>query len=204
MQFTPSVGRVAPDRTTQASSTKRPILSARARRTSATETGSIPTRRTTIPRLSELLPEGTEEPEEPEESREPDFWERDPAAELQAMERTRRELSVFRRVVVKAKPGFYSLQSSDTSAFQSHDVQHVSAKFPHIPSHLALRLGKAITKRRHYLKYTKQNPQPAQAPQTIPRAEMVRDEVIRASKLVWYNYVSRRYILTQIYPLASI
>jgi hypothetical protein len=165
MQFTPSGGRVAPNRTTQASRTKPHVLSARTPETSTTETGSIPTRRTTKPRLSELP---QERPEETEESKEPDFWERDPTAELQAMERTQRELSVFRRVLVKVKPGFYSLQSSDTSVFESHDVQHVSAKFPHIPSYLALRLGKAITKRRHYLKYTKQNPLPAQAPQTMP------------------------------------
>jgi hypothetical protein len=169
VQFTPSGGKVALGRETHASRTRRPILSARTPRTNATETGSIPTRRTANPQLSELPPERPEEPEETEESKEPDFWERDPTAELQAMERTQRELSVFRRVLVKAKPGFYSLQSSDTSVFESHDVQHVSAKFPHIPSHLALRLGKAITKRRHYLKYTQQNPQPAQAPQTMPR-----------------------------------
>jgi hypothetical protein len=165
MQFTPSGGRVTTGGQTQARRTERSVLSARTPRTSATETRSIPIRRTTNPRLSELPPERLEEPEETEQ---PDFWERDPTAELQAMERTQRELRVFRRVLVKAKPGFYSLQSSDTSVFESHDVQHVSAKFPHIPFHLALRLGKAITKRRHYLKYTQQNPQPAQAPQTMP------------------------------------
>jgi hypothetical protein len=173
MQFTPSGGRVAPGDETRASRTKRPNLSARAPRTSATKFRSIPTRRTTNPRLSELPPES---PEETEESKEPDFWERDPTAELQATEKTQRELSVFRRVLVRAKPGFYSLHESDRSIYQSFDVQHVSGKFVHIEPYLALRLGKANTRRRHYLEYTKQWSRSLRASEIAVRTNPERDE----------------------------
>nr|XP_036574590.1 uncharacterized protein CTRU02_15443 [Colletotrichum truncatum]KAF6781042.1 hypothetical protein CTRU02_15443 [Colletotrichum truncatum] len=42
---------------------------------------------------------------------------------------------------------------TDTSAFEEVDIQHVKAKFPIIEEYLAQRLGRAISRRRQYLKY---------------------------------------------------
>ncbi|KAL7936009.1 hypothetical protein V8C35DRAFT_296599 [Trichoderma chlorosporum] len=41
----------------------------------------------------------------------------------------------------------------DESHYESFDIQHVQAKFPKIDSFLAQRLGKAISRRRHYFRY---------------------------------------------------
>jgi hypothetical protein len=43
--------------------------------------------------------------------------------------------------------------SIDTSHFEFWDIQHIENKFPNAPNFLAIRLGKAISRRRQYLKY---------------------------------------------------
>jgi hypothetical protein len=43
--------------------------------------------------------------------------------------------------------------SIDTSHFEFWDIQHTENKFPNAPHFLAVRLGKAISRRRQYLKY---------------------------------------------------
>jgi hypothetical protein len=167
MQFTPSGGRVALDDGTHASRSRPPDAPPKTSRTSTARIGSFAARHKTDPRLSEYPPE---------QAKEPGFWERDPTAELQAIEKTQRELGVFRRVLIKAKPGFVSLQSSDKSIYQSFDVQHVREKFPHVSPYMAIRLGRAITRRRHYLEYTKQKSGRLLAPQLAMHFNAERHE----------------------------
>lgn len=41
----------------------------------------------------------------------------------------------------------------DTSYYEPHDIEHVRGKFPHAEEYLVSRLGKAISRRRQYLRY---------------------------------------------------
>jgi len=60
-------------------------------------------------------------------------------------------------VIRKPAPHDHFTKSLDinTSFYESFDVNHVRSKFPLADEALVQRLGKAITKRRHYLKYRK-------------------------------------------------
>ncbi|OCL02070.1 hypothetical protein AOQ84DRAFT_383049 [Glonium stellatum] len=48
---------------------------------------------------------------------------------------------------------FMESSQIDTSYFEEFDIGHVQAKFPNAEEYLATRLGKAISRRRQYLKY---------------------------------------------------
>lgn len=48
---------------------------------------------------------------------------------------------------------FKSRAASQLGYYESWDIQHVLAKFPHIDTKLAERLGRALTQRRKYFKY---------------------------------------------------
>jgi hypothetical protein len=47
--------------------------------------------------------------------------------------------------------------SIDTSHFQLYDTQHVRSKFPNADEYVTNRLGKAISTRRQFLKYSEQH-----------------------------------------------
>jgi len=48
---------------------------------------------------------------------------------------------------------FVNTANIDTSFFETHDIHHVQSKFPDAEDVIVRRLGKAISRRRHYLKY---------------------------------------------------
>jgi hypothetical protein len=49
---------------------------------------------------------------------------------------------------------YMAAKSIDTAHFESFDINHVRDKFPHAPGYLSTRLGKAISARRQFLKYS--------------------------------------------------
>ncbi|KAF1963531.1 hypothetical protein CC80DRAFT_8189 [Byssothecium circinans] len=85
------------------------------------------------------------------------FWEH---TNTNMADQTKRELNVFKRVHLLPQSAFERAMSiTDKSFFRAYDVQYVRDKFPHAPDYLAERLGRAVSKRRHYLSYCEKHVQ---------------------------------------------
>ena len=48
---------------------------------------------------------------------------------------------------------YIKVHEIDTSFFEPYDIQHVKGRYPKAPEYLAVRIGKAISRRRQYFKY---------------------------------------------------
>ena len=71
-------------------------------------------------------------------------------------EQTRHEMNVFRRVHLESRGNFFMNTGSISKfPFDSHHTQRVRDTFPHADEYLVERIGKAMSRRHHYLNYRK-------------------------------------------------
>jgi hypothetical protein len=92
---------------------------------------------------------------EVERSNEDEFWAQG-LMHSGTTEQTRHEMNVFRRVHLESRGGFF-MNTGSISKFplDTHLTQYVRSKFPQADEYLVERIGKAMSRRHHYLNYRK-------------------------------------------------